>query len=397
MSHKKKFELLYEGKEKKDSIIKNIKPIELNKIYTFKSNMNLLDNFGTNSFYFGENLRILRTLLDNPCFKGKINLIYIDPPFGTRQLFKGGDERTSTISSSLKDEIAYDDTLIGEEYIEFLRKRIILLYELLSNKGSIYVHIDSKMGYQVKLILDEIFGEQNFINDIIRIKCNPKNFSRRAYGNYKDLIFFYSKSGDYIWNDSLEEYTKNDIERLFPKKDRIGRRYATNPLHAPGETKNGETGKPWRGINPPKGRHWRYKPEILEELDEKGLIEWSSTGNPRKIIFADDHIKKKKKRQDIWEFKDPAYPSYPTEKNIDLLKTIIKASSNLNDMILDCFAGSGTTLIASEILGRKWIGIDNSLLAFEAFLKKISSINTSNFEVFNTTSLNLLKTIKKFI
>ena len=338
MSHEKNFELVYEGKKDKTAIIKEIKPVELKKDHFFKSNMNLLNLDSNNSFYFGDNLQILRTFLDNSSLKGKISLIYIDPPFGTKQLFKGGKERTSTISSSLEDDVAYDDTVIGSEYLEFLRKRLILLRELLSDDGSIYVHIDSKMGYQVKIILDEIFGEKHFINDITRIKCNPKNFARRAYGNYKDLILFYSKTDDYIWNESLEEYSKNDIERLFPKIDKNGRRYTTNPLHAPGETKNGETGKPWKGMNPPKGRHWRYKTDILDELDKKGLIEWSSTGNPRKIIYADEHAKKKKKRQDIWEFKDPAYPQYPTEKNLDLLKTIISTSSDSGGIILGYLA-----------------------------------------------------------
>ena len=397
MSHKKNFELVYEGKKDRETIFREIKPVKLNRIHSFKSNMNILNLDWNNSYFFGDNLRILRTLLENPSFKGKIKLIYIDPPFGTKQLFKSGQERTSTISSSLDDDVAYDDTVIGREYIEFLRERLILLHALLSNDGSIYLHIDSKMGYQVKIIMDEIFGEENFINDITRIKCNPKNFSRQAYGNYKDLILFYSKTSDYVWNDSLEGYTKNDIERLFPKKDKNGRRYTTNPLHAPGETKNGETGKLWRGMKPPKGRHWRYKPSVLDELDKNGLIEWSSTGNPRKIIYADGHVKKKKKRQDIWEFKDPAYPQYPTEKNLGLLKTIISASSNLNSIVLDCFAGSGTTLIASEILGRRWIGIDNSILAFKAFLKKITTINHSSFEIFNSTNKDLLKIIKKFI
>ena len=397
MSHEKKFELVYEGKKDNETIFREIKPVILNKVHSFKSNMNLLNLDWNNSFYFGNNLSILRSLLENPSYKDKINLIYIDPPFGTKQLFKGGQERTSTISSSLDDDVAYDDTMIGIEFLEFLRQRLILLHDLLANDGSIYVHIDSKMGYQVKIIMDEIFGEENFINDITRIKCNPKNFSRQAYGNYKDLILFYSKTSDYVWNDSLEEYTKKDVERLFPKKDKNGRRYTTNPLHAPGETKNGETGKPWRDMNPPKGRHWRYKPSVLEELDKQGLIEWSSTGNPRKIIYADEHLKKKKKRQDIWEFKDPAYPEYPTEKNLDLLKTIISASSNSNGIVLDCFAGSGTTLIASEMLNRKWIGIDDSILAFEVFLKKILAINHASFEIFNSTDLDLLKIIKKII
>ncbi|MGC8961706.1 MAG: DNA methyltransferase, partial [Candidatus Bathyarchaeia archaeon] len=297
-----------------------------------------------------------------------------DPPFSTNLEFRAGTSRTATISASRGDEIAYEDVLVGAEYLEFLRERLILLRELLADDGSIYVHIDWKMGHYVKVLMDEIFGQEHFINDITRIKCNPKNFERKGYGNIKDMILFYSKTSDYIWNGSFQEYTREQIERLFPKVDNDGRRYTTNPLHAPGETKNGPTGKPWRGMLPPKGRHWRYPPEALEELDRKGLIEWSKTGNPRKKIFADEYLKKKTRRQDIWEFKDPAYPSYPTEKNLDMLKTIIEASSNPNDVVLDCFAGSGTTLVAAEMLGRRWIGVDNSPIAMEASIKRLRKL-----------------------
>ncbi|GAI07953.1 unnamed protein product, partial [marine sediment metagenome] len=109
-------------------------------------------------------------------------------------------------------------------------------------------------------------------------------------------------------------------------------------------------------------------------LDEQGLVEWSSTGNPRKKIYADEIIPKGKKRQDIWEFKDPPYPSYPTEKNLEMLRVIIKASSNPDDLVLDCFAGSSTTLVAAEDTGRRWIGIDNSPYAIEKARKRLKAI-----------------------
>jgi adenine-specific DNA-methyltransferase len=138
---------------------------------------------------------------------------------------------------------------------------------------------------------------------------------------------------------------------------------------------------PWRGIKPPKGRHWRYPPEELEKLDKEGLIEWSSSGNPRKIIYADEVFQKGKKRQDVWNFKDPPYPSYPTEKNLEMLKVIVQSSSNPDDIVLDCFAGSGTSLIAAETLGRRWIGIDNSEIAIETIQKRLLAIKkVSAFE-----------------
>ncbi len=364
-------ELQYKPKEDLKRVITTAPRVTLNEIKSFGQNR--LDGWG-NMLIFGDNLQALKALIKDPNINGKIRLVYIDPPFATNQEFKSGERRTSTISSSPEDKRAYEDKLVGAEYIEFLRKRIILLREILADYGSIYVHIDWKMGHYVKVLMDEIFGQERFINDITRIKCNPKNFERKGYGNIKDMILFYSKTERYVWSEPREEMTEEDIQRLFPKVDKEGRRYTTTPLHAPGETRNGPTGQPWKGLKPPKGRHWRYSPDELNRLDEHGLIEWSSTGNPRKIIYADEVLAKGKKRQDIWEFKDPPYPTYPTEKNLEMLKVIIEASSNPDDLVLDCFAGSGTTLIAAEELGRRWIGIDNSKIAIDVVQKRLSSI-----------------------
>jgi len=328
-----------------------------------------------NKLIHADNLSALKTLLDD--YAGKVDLIYIDPPFATNGHFKISEDRANTISSSNGDAIAYSDTLIGADFLEFLRERLIFLRELLSERGSIYLHIDYKIGHYVKLIMDEVFGRDKFRNDITRIKCNPKNFSRKAYGNIKDLILFYSKSENPIWNEPHTPFTEADEDRLFKKIDKDGRKYTTIPLHAPGETTNGNTGKEWKGIKPPKGRHWRSEPAILEELDKQGLIEWSTNGVPRKKIFLDE--KDGKKMQDIWEFKDPQYPRYPTEKSLDLLKFIVEASSNEGDLVLDCFCGSGTTLIAAQELNRNWIGIDKSDQAIKVAQKKLAQIPASLF------------------
>ncbi|MBU2545365.1 site-specific DNA-methyltransferase [Patescibacteria group bacterium] len=325
-----------------------------------------------NKLIHGDNLEALKSLLVDHGLGGKIDLIYIDPPFATNGNFKIGENRANTISQSNGDDIAYSDKLIGSEFLEFLKERLILLRKLMSSRASIYLHIDYKIGHYVKVLMDDVFGKNNFRNDITRIKCNPKNFQRKAYGNIKDLILFYSKSEDYSWNDPQINFTSEDVEKLFKKIDKNGRRYTTVPLHAPGETLNGRTGGEWKGIKPPKGRHWRTKPEALDKLDEQGLIEWSSSGVPRKIIYADE--REGKKMQDIWEFKDPQNPSYPTEKNLDLLKTIIEASSNEGDLVLDCFCGSGTTLVAAQELGRNWIGIDSSKHAMKVVEKRLSKI-----------------------
>jgi adenine-specific DNA-methyltransferase len=169
-------------------------------------------------------------------------------------------------------------------------------------------------------------------------------------------------------------FNKSDKNKLFKKTDKNGRAYTTIPLHAPGETKNGATSSEFKGMKPPPGRHWRTDPAELEKLDKAGLIEWSAAGNPRKIMYADENDGKK--MQDIWEFKDYQYPVYPTEKNIELVKTIISASSSEDSTVLDFFCGSGTTLVAAQELGRNWIGIDKSEEAIRITREKLRALNT---------------------
>ncbi len=325
----------------------------------------------------GDNIKALEFLLNERKLRGKIDLVYIDPPFATNGSFTISNGRATTISNSKNGKVAYSDKIVGTEYIEYLRKRLILLKELLSDKGSLYLHIDFKIGHYVKIMMDEVFGIDNFRNDITRIKCNPKNFKRIGYGNIKDLILFYTKSNTPIWNEPKEPYSEEDIIKLFPKKEKNGRRYTTVPIHAPGETQNGNSSKPFKGLLPPKGRHWRTDIETLEKWDKEGLLEWSSTGNPRKKIYIDE--REGKRVQDIWDFKDPQYPTYPTEKNQKLLDLIIKTSSNQNSIVLDCFCGSGTTLKSAHSFNRKWIGIDKSELAIESTKNKLASITEDLF------------------
>jgi adenine-specific DNA-methyltransferase len=359
----------------------------------------------------GDNIIGLNYLLSERKLKGKIDLVYIDPPFATGSSFTISDGRAATISNSKNGNIAYTDTLKGNDFIEFLRKRLILINELLSEQGSIYLHIDYKIGHYVKIMMDEVFGIENFKNDITRIKSNPKNFDRIGFGNIKDLILFYTKTTNPIWNEPREKYTEKDYEKLFPKIDKKGRRYTTVPIHAPGETENGKSSQPFRGILPPKGRHWRVDVDTLEQWDKEGLIEWSSTGNPRKIIYADE--REGKRVQDIWEYKDPQYPIYPTEKNSDLLDLIIKTSSNENSIVLDCFCGSGTTLKSAQTNNRKWIGIDQSEHAIKATKEKLETVEGDLFisnpdyefitlvetmpccqQIINTSKQDILKSIE---
>lgn len=362
--------LVYKHKRTEQEIFESIKAATLN--------IDKPDNMLTNNLLIkGENIQVMQSLLQTYDFRGKIDLVYIDPPFSTDTIFRNGSERTATVSSSRSDNVAYADKLKDEEYIEFIRERLIFIKEMMSDNASIYFHIDYKIGHYIKIIMDEIFGRHHFRNDITRIKCKPKNFMRKAYGNIKDLILFYTKTNKYTWNEAKVPLSEEEIKKLFKKIDKKGRHYTTIPLHAPGETTNGATGQPWRGMYPPKGRHWRSAPSVLEQLDKEGLIEWSPKGVPRKIIYADDKAKDGKKLQDIWDYKDYQYPKYPTEKNIELLKIIILASSNPGDLVFDCFCGSGTTLLAAQELGRRWIGIDNSEEAIKITVKRLENYKST--------------------
>ncbi len=316
-----------------------------------------------NKLFYGDNLDVLRYLLQKLNLKNKIDLVYIDPPYGTNSVFKTRNQKSS-----------YTDTLQGANYLEYLRKRAILIRELLSEQGSFYLHLDNNMAFQSKVILDEIFGEKNFRGYITRKKCSNKNYTKNTFGNISDYILFYSKSEKYIWNRAVAPWTDDKIKKEYTNIEKeTGRRYKKVPIHAPG-IRNGETGKEWKGMLPPKGKHWQYTPTKLDEFDRKNEIYWSSTGNPRRKVYLDQS--NGIPVQDIWlEYQDAVNQNvkitgYPTEKNPLLLKRIIEASSNEGDVVLDCFAGSGTTLGVASQLKRKWIGVDNSSEAIDNILKR---------------------------
>ena len=324
-----------------------------------------------NILIFGDNLVGMRHLIDVYKLGGKVDLVYIDPPFATNCRFSVSDGRASTVSVARNGKTAYTDFLLGNDFVSFIRERAVLIRELLSDQGSLYLHTDYKIGHYLKVMLDGVFGVKNFRNDITRIKCSPKNFNRVGYGNVKDMVLFYSKGKDPIWNEPREAYAPEDVEKLFPKIDENGRRYTTVPVHAPGETLHPER---FKGLLPPAGRHWRTDVKIMECWDRDGLIEWSKTGNPRKKIFADE--REGKRVQDVWTgFKDPMYPIYPTEKNSDMIDRIVKTSSNKGSIVLDCFCGSGSTLLVAERNARRWIGVDSSEVAIKTVRDRLGICN----------------------
>lgn len=376
---KSPFYLSYEGKKSKESII--------DRSYADFLRIKTIGDPCSNRLFFGDNLDALLFLLHNG-YKEKIKLIYIDPPFSTASDFV-----------NRKQERAYSDTLCGAEYIEFLRERLIVMKELLCEDGSIYLHLDFNMAFAMKIIMDEIFGEKNCRAFITRKKCSTKNYTKNTFGNISDYIMFYSKTERRTWNRPFEPWSLEKIIDQYPYVDeQTGRRYKKVPIHAPG-IRNGDTGKEWRGMMPPQGKHWQFTPKKLDELDKAGEIYWSPTGNPRRKIFCD--TEKGIPIQDIWmNYRDSINQSqqttgYPTEKNIDMIKMIVGASSNVGDIVLDCFAGSGTTLGAAFELKRNWIGVDNSPESIKAIYKRlVTGLDSYGDYVkkseFKQTSINLM-------
>ena len=318
---------------------------------------------GDNRLYHADNLAVLATLLQDESVAGKVRLVYIDPPFATATAFE-----------SRKQKHAYNDHVVGPAFVETLRERLILIHRLLADDGSLYLHLDERMAFHFRIILDEIFGEQNYRNCITRKKCNPKNYTRKTYGNVADYILFYTKSDTYVWNRPIDPWDEMRAAKEYEYIDEKGRRYKKVPVHAPG-VRNGKTGKTWRDKLPPPGKHWQYPPATLDEMDARGEIYWSPTGNPRRKIYLENSVGVP--LQDIWMDLRDAHnqniriTGYPTEKNPALLARLIEASSNPGDLVMDCYVGSGTTLEVASSLGRRWIGVDRSDEAIRTTIRRL--------------------------
>jgi adenine-specific DNA-methyltransferase len=333
-----------------------------------KAELRQLGTFGvgssTNALLAGDNLGIMRALRGDPSFAGKVRLAYIDPPYATGFAFE-----SATVGA------AYSDHQQGADYLESLRQRIIVLRELLAEDGSMYLHLDSTMIFHAKVIMDEVFGPRQFRNLITRVKCNPKNQARHHYGDICDYLLFYSKGRSFVWNQPVEKWTEEAGAKEFNSvEEATGRRFKKVPCHLPG-VRYGATGMTWRGKAPPPGKHWVHSPAKLDEMDARGEIYWSPTGNPRRKLYLDAVAGKR--RSNLWlDFRDTQNQNakvtgYPTEKNLEMLRTIVEASSNPGDLVLDAYAGSGTTLAAAGSLGRRWVGIDESPVAIQTSMERM--------------------------
>jgi DNA modification methylase len=372
----KEYQLVYRGKLKREEVLAQTPAAPWQPVREFCTERPHADGW-RNLLVWGDNLLALRELLadqqgpDRFGTRGKIKLIYIDPPFATRQDFMKDKEK------------AYRDKVLGAQFIEFLRRRLILLHELLADDGGIYVHLDTKKGHYIKAVLDEVFGEENFVNQIIWKRLSAHNDAVK-YGPIHDMLFFYTKREKYVWNKQFADVSPEYIRQFFDQVEPgTERRYARGDLTARG-IRHGETGKPWRGLDPNKeGNHWKVPPVELDRLDAEERIHWPAKegGMPRLKRFADEL--QGVSLQDLWlDIKlmhnlSEERLDYPTQKPEQLLERVIRSSSNEGDIVLDCFAGSGTSAAVAEKLGRRWIAMDCGKLAIYTIQKRLFSLTNN--------------------
>jgi adenine specific DNA methylase Mod len=282
---------------------------------------------------------------------------------------------------SLVEILAYKDTWRQglDSFLTMLRRRLELLKELLAPTGSVYVHLDWHAVHYVKVMMDDVFGYENFVNSIEWQRTSSHNDPGK-YGVINDSILYYGSSSHRYWGDPRRAPPPTYLQAHDIEVDKDGKLYRSRDLTAPG-VRQGDTGKPWRGIDPtPKGRHWFVPPSELDKLDKDGLIIWPKKGElPRlkKYLSEDEGVPV----QSIWTDIGPVNSQaaersgYPTQKPSALLERIISASCPPGGLVLDCFMGSGTTCEAAERLGRRWIGIDNGKYAIHLARKRLIQLH----------------------
>lgn len=345
-----------------------------------------------NKLIWGDNLLVMSSLLER--FAGKIDLIYIDPPFATGADFTfstqiGDSDLQITKEQSIIEEKAYRDTWGRglESYLSMISERLTVMRDLLSERGSIYVHCDWRVNSALRLILNEIMD--NFQNEIVWKRSAIATGVKTQWRNSHDVILFHSKSQDHIFHVQYGEYSESSKQH-YRKEDERGT-FRTVPVMASGRT-SGPSGQPWRGIDPGSrgkdGMHWLKKPDILEQLDQEGLIFWNSQGIPELKYYMSEA--KGVYIPDFWDdinvINSMAKESlgYATQKPEALLERIIMASSDEGSLVADFFCGSGTTCAVAEKLGRRWIGCDLSRYAIHITRKRLLEIeNCRPFEILN--------------
>lgn len=318
----KEYELAYAGKMRKEDILANEDgvfpvPLQVEKVFNSDEYQSFDDDW-KNMIVFGDNLQFLKTIYENkdPLIKdkvkGKVKLIYIDPPFATTDEFQNKDGAK-----------AYNDKKKGAEFVEFLRKRLIIAREILADDGSIFVHLDQKMSHYIKILMDEVFGKNQFVNEIVWHYYSGGS-GKNSYSKKHDNILYYSKTNNIIFYDQLEK------------------KYVAGKKAGKEELKNAT-------------REWMQDENGIYTFVQKRDVWYVPIINP----LATERI------------------GYPTQKPEELIENIIKAHTDKNDIVLDFFGGSGVTMAVAEKLGRKWITCDLGKLAYFTMQKRILQIQNS--------------------
>lgn len=363
---RREYELVYHGKDREEDIIADTLAVPLQPVRTFGNNGG---NGWRNMLIFGDNLQAMKTLIDmkkddklcNADGTPGVRLVYIDPPFATKQEFRGTE-----------DQKAYQDKIAGADFIEFIRKRLVLLRELLSEDGSIYVHLDTKKSHYMKTVLDEIFGEAHFLNEAIWKRSSAHSDSS-TFANLHDTIFFYSKGSSPLFKQLYQPYDEDYIEERYKHKDPDGRRFLDRDLSSTG-LKGGGYPYKWKGIF----QEWRCPPETMKRYERENRLYYTGGGVARYKQYLDEMPGVA--LQDIWldinavNSQAKERLGYPTQKPEKLLERIVLSSSKEGDVILDAFAGSGTAAAVGEKLGRRWIGIDCGKLAIYTVQKRMLNL-----------------------
>ena len=338
-----------------------------------------------------------------------VDLIYLDPPFKSDRNYnllyrtltgRPVPEQAEAFCDTWeldaeKDEIARTMPVlmreqgIPDEYVEFWRlwmnalrhtqpklmaylvymvQRLLHMRPLLRPTGSIYLHCDPTASHYIKVMMDAIFGHDNFVSEIIWKRTSAHSKANRP-GPVHDVLLMYRRGRRFTWNPTYQEYDQAYIDEFYNQEDPDGRRWMRADLTGAG-TRDGATGVPWRGIDvTAKGRHWAWTPTDLEKLDSNGKIHWPARkgGMPRLKRYLEEQPGVP--LQDVWTDIRPMHNlsrerlGYPTQKPRALVERIIETSSNPGDVVFDPFCGCGTTVYAAHTTGRRWIGVDRAMLA----------------------------------
>ncbi|EPS3423028.1 DNA methyltransferase [Vibrio fluvialis] len=348
-----------------------------------------------NKIFWGDNLQVMSHLLKE--FRGGIDLIYIDPPFDSKADYKKSIRlkgKNIQNDSTSFEEKQYTDIWSNDEYLQFIYERLLLAKELLSSTGSIFVHCDYHKNYQIRCIMDEVFGQENFVNEICwRRKGGSALGSMTRLSASFDTIFWYSKTSEYTLNPVYSEAPQSYIDTQFKFTDDDGRRYMATVMRSPSPRPN--LMYDYKGYKmPPNG--WAVPLDTMKDLDEKGYLHFPDSKSKQiyKKIYLDEY--KGHMINTLWsdistlKGSNSEIENYPTQKPLALIDRIINLASNEGDLVFDFFMGSGSTLVSAENNKRRYIGADINKGAIVTTIKRLSNKN-ANFESFVVNNYDVFR------